>query len=141
MHSEHPEVTELTCQFPRRQQQAFVTHQIRYPEYQFTRLARAQQLSGSTQLEIVPTDRLRPIQGSDFHGFQIDKEVSFPFAIVRRPDAKLWLWQKSSNKLIDAVSNGWPMILSSLKSLLETGKPLDLNPPLIAETEAEHGRV
>ena len=26
--------------------------------------------------------------------------------------------------MIEAVSNGWPMILSSLKSLLETGQPL-----------------
>ncbi|HEY1879037.1 MAG TPA: SRPBCC family protein [Caulobacteraceae bacterium] len=28
------------------------------------------------------------------------------------------------SKFIEAVSNGWPMILSSLKSLLETGAPL-----------------
>lgn len=28
------------------------------------------------------------------------------------------------SKLIEAVSGGWPMILSSLKSLLETGRPL-----------------
>ena len=31
---------------------------------------------------------------------------------------------KSKSKLIEAVSNGWPMILSSLKSLLETGESL-----------------
>ncbi|MEP7209530.1 MAG: SRPBCC family protein [Alphaproteobacteria bacterium] len=31
--------------------------------------------------------------------------------------------QKDS-KLIDAVSNGWPPLMSSLKSLLETGEPL-----------------
>ncbi len=30
----------------------------------------------------------------------------------------------ADSKLIGAVSGGWPMILSSLKSLLETGKPL-----------------
>jgi uncharacterized protein YndB with AHSA1/START domain len=29
------------------------------------------------------------------------------------------------SKLIDAVSGGWPMILSSLKSLLETGQALE----------------
>ncbi len=29
------------------------------------------------------------------------------------------------SKLIEAVSNGWPMILASLKSLLETGEPLE----------------
>jgi uncharacterized protein YndB with AHSA1/START domain len=30
----------------------------------------------------------------------------------------------ANSKLIEAVSGGWPMICSSLKSLLETGKPL-----------------
>jgi uncharacterized protein YndB with AHSA1/START domain len=30
----------------------------------------------------------------------------------------------ADSKLIVAVSGGWPMIMSSLKSLLETGKPL-----------------
>lgn len=45
------------------------------------------------------------------------------------------------SKTLPSIAFGWPMVLSSLKSLLETGKPLDLNPPLIAETEAEHGRV
>jgi uncharacterized protein YndB with AHSA1/START domain len=32
------------------------------------------------------------------------------------------------SKLIEAVSGGWPMILSSLKSLLETGAPLGETP-------------
>jgi uncharacterized protein YndB with AHSA1/START domain len=31
---------------------------------------------------------------------------------------------KPDSKLIGMASNGWPMILSSLKSLLETGEPL-----------------
>ncbi len=30
----------------------------------------------------------------------------------------------TGSKLIQGVSNGWPLILSSLKSLLETGQPL-----------------
>jgi uncharacterized protein YndB with AHSA1/START domain len=33
--------------------------------------------------------------------------------------------EKSGSKFIKAVSTGWPMILSSLKSLLETGESLD----------------
>ena len=45
------------------------------------------------------------------------------------------------SKTLPSVAFGWPMVLSSLKSFLETGKPLQLNPPLIAETEAEHGRA
>jgi uncharacterized protein YndB with AHSA1/START domain len=32
--------------------------------------------------------------------------------------------EKPDSKLINAVSNGWPHLLSSLKSLLETGEPL-----------------
>jgi uncharacterized protein YndB with AHSA1/START domain len=32
---------------------------------------------------------------------------------------------RPGSKFIDAVSNGWPMILASLKSLLETGEPLE----------------
>ena len=33
---------------------------------------------------------------------------------------------RDSSKLIDGVSSGWPAILSSLKSFLETGDPLEL---------------
>ena len=32
---------------------------------------------------------------------------------------------RPESKLVQAVSNGWPHILSSLKSLLETGEPLE----------------
>jgi uncharacterized protein YndB with AHSA1/START domain len=32
---------------------------------------------------------------------------------------------KPGSKLIEAVSNGWPMVLASLKSLLETGESLE----------------
>lgn len=32
---------------------------------------------------------------------------------------------RAGSKLIEAVSGGWPLILSSLKSLLETGEPLE----------------
>jgi hypothetical protein len=42
----------------------------------------------TTELELMPTDRLRPIQGSDFHGYEIGKDVDFPFAIVRSPAAR-----------------------------------------------------
>jgi uncharacterized protein YndB with AHSA1/START domain len=33
--------------------------------------------------------------------------------------------EKSESKFIKSVSSGWPIILSSLKSLLETGEPLE----------------
>lgn len=40
------------------------------------------------EMEILPTDRLRPIRGSSFHGYLIGKEIQFPFALVRVPGAK-----------------------------------------------------
>lgn len=40
------------------------------------------------EMEILPTDRLRPIRGSELHGYQIGKDVQFPFALVRTPGAK-----------------------------------------------------
>lgn len=42
----------------------------------------------SSSLEVMPTDRLRPIRGSDFRGVEIGKDVKFPFAFVRRPNAR-----------------------------------------------------
>jgi uncharacterized protein YndB with AHSA1/START domain len=33
--------------------------------------------------------------------------------------------ERDDSKLIEATSGGWPAILSSLKSLLETGEPLE----------------
>ena len=41
----------------------------------------------STDLGVLPTDRLRPIRGSEFRGIEIGKDVAFPFAFVRRDDA------------------------------------------------------
>jgi uncharacterized protein YndB with AHSA1/START domain len=37
--------------------------------------------------------------------------------------------ERPGTKFIQAVSNGWPSVLSGLKSLLETGKALEQGPP------------
>ncbi|HEX6274544.1 MAG TPA: L,D-transpeptidase, partial [Polyangiaceae bacterium] len=42
----------------------------------------------ATDLGVLPTDRLRPIRGSDFRGVEIGKDVTFPFAFVRRDGAR-----------------------------------------------------
>ncbi len=52
-----------------------------------TFLWRGRRYGVSTRLEVFPTDRLRPIRGSDFHGVEIGKDVQFPFAFVRRVGA------------------------------------------------------
>src|SRR5690606_5636399 len=53
-----------------------------------TFLWRGRRYGVGTRLELFPTDRLRPIRGSDFHGVEIGKEVDFPFAFVRRAGAQ-----------------------------------------------------
>src|ERR1700755_6805 len=35
-----------------------------------------------------------------------------------------------------SISGGWPMVLASLKSLLETGQALDIDPPPVAKETA-----
>ena len=52
----------------------------------------------TSELTLVPIDRLRPIQGSNFHGVEIGKEITLPFAFVRSPDAKYWTYDKRARK-------------------------------------------
>ena len=52
----------------------------------------------TSDLTLVPVDRLRPIQGSSFHGVQIGKEITLPFAFVRSPDAKYWEYDARAKK-------------------------------------------
>lgn len=44
----------------------------------------------STKLAVVPVDRLRPIAGSRFHGYEIPREIDFPFALVRSRKAQAY---------------------------------------------------
>jgi L,D-transpeptidase catalytic domain len=41
----------------------------------------------TTDLSVFPVDRMRPIEGSDFHGYRIPEDVDVPFALVRRDGA------------------------------------------------------
>ncbi|MGC4088591.1 MAG: L,D-transpeptidase [Polyangiaceae bacterium] len=54
----------------------------------------------TTDLTLAPTDRFRPIQGSDFHGVEIGKDIELPFAFVRNPEAHVFRLEK--NALVDA---------------------------------------
>lgn len=42
------------------------------------------------------------------------------------------------SKTLPSISTGWPMVLSNLKSILETGHTLPLAPPVIAATDNAH---
>lgn len=54
----------------------------------------------TTDLDVVPTDRLRPIQGSERRGVELGKDVEFPFAFVRRDGARFKRYE--GGKLVDA---------------------------------------
>ena len=53
------------------------------------------------ELALLPTDRLRPIRGSDFHGVEIGKDIELPFAFVRRDDARFWVYDRAKRRLLD----------------------------------------
>jgi hypothetical protein len=59
----------------------------------------------STDLRVIPADRLRPIRGSDFHGFTIGEDVEFPFALVRKKGAKRY--RVDGTKLVVAGDLAW----------------------------------
>jgi hypothetical protein len=59
-------------------------------------------------LVVIPADRFRPIRGSDFHGWAIDKEgITLPFAIVRREGARKWKWSASKKRMVDDGELAW----------------------------------
>jgi len=67
-----------------------------------TFLSNGRRYGVTSDLTLVPVDRLRPIQGSSFHGVEIGKDVSLPFAFVRSPDAKYWEYDKRAKKFREA---------------------------------------
>jgi hypothetical protein len=70
----------------------------------------------TADLTLAPTDRFRPIQGSDFRGVEIGRDVEFPFAFVRHPEARYFLYQRSTDSLVDAG------VAAYRSALLLTGK-------------------
>lgn len=60
----------------------------------------------TTDLRVAPADRFRPIRGSDFHGYEVGKDIDFPFALVRRPGGKKWRFD-AEKKLVSAGDLEW----------------------------------
>lgn len=56
----------------------------------------------TSDLTLVPIDRLRPIQGSSFHGVEIGKDIELPFAFVRSAEAKYWEYDRRAHKFREA---------------------------------------
>jgi len=55
-----------------------------------TAVSEGRRYAVTTDLLVVPVDRLRPIEGSDYHGVKIPDEIDVPFALVRREGAFLY---------------------------------------------------
>jgi len=58
-------------------------------------------------LVVIPADRFRPIRGSDFHGWQVDRELELPFALIRRPGAHLWSWDPDKKRMTEKGEVPW----------------------------------
>jgi uncharacterized protein YndB with AHSA1/START domain len=81
-------------------------------------------------LEIEPCRRLVLTWRNQFKPeLRADGESRLTYELEDRGEAvKLTVIHESEtpdSKLIEATSGGWPLILASLKSLLETGEPLE----------------
>ncbi len=81
-------------------------------------------------LEIDPPRRLVLTWRNElFPGMQAEGHSRLTYELEAKGDSvKLTLiheMDRPDSKLIGATSGGWPAILSSLKSLLETGEPLE----------------
>jgi uncharacterized protein YndB with AHSA1/START domain len=81
---------------------------------------------------IIESDYLRKLVISWQNEFQPDLKAEGPTRVTYELEpagsaVKLTLTQQSpiaNSKLLDAMSQGWPHLFASLKSLLETGEPL-----------------
>ncbi len=80
-------------------------------------------------LEIKPPKRLVLSWRNEFTGLRAEGFSRCTYEIEKQgKNVKLTItheMDKPNSMFIGAVSNGWPMVLSSLKSLLETGESLD----------------
>ena len=81
-------------------------------------------------IEIDPPHRLVLTWRNEFiPEFKAEGDSLLTYELEKQGEAvKLTLiheMEKPGSKMIEGVSNGWPMILSSLKSLLETGESLE----------------
>jgi lipoprotein-anchoring transpeptidase ErfK/SrfK len=61
----------------------------------------------STDLRVMPADRFRPIRGSDFHGWEIGKDVTFPFALVRKQGGKRYTWNAAKKRPVESGDLAW----------------------------------
>jgi L,D-transpeptidase catalytic domain len=66
-----------------------VGHSLEHQGFAFidTAVSQGRRYAVTTDLLVVPVDRLRPIEGSNYRGVRIPEEIDVPFALIRREGA------------------------------------------------------
>jgi hypothetical protein len=85
----------------RKETDALVVGQMkRHNGFSFTNtlLRDGRRYAVTPDLQVIPVDRVRPIEGSAFHGVRIPEDAQFPFAFVRTLGASLY--RVSGKKLV-----------------------------------------
>ena len=86
-----------------------------------TMLFEGRRYNVSTDLRVLPADRFRPIRGSEFHGWEIGKDIDFPFALVRKKGAKRYV--SSGGKMVAKGDLAWRSAVALTgKQKVEGGK-------------------
>jgi hypothetical protein len=73
----------------------------------------------TTDLLVFPVDRMRPIEGSAFHGYRIPDDVAFPFALVRRDNAFAYSMHKGNFEKAHAVARRSAIALTGKQRFVE----------------------
>ncbi len=73
----------------------------------------------TTDLLVYPVDRMRPIEGSAFHGYRIPDDVAFPFALVRREGAFAYSMHKGKFEKAHAVARRSAIALTGKQRFVE----------------------
>jgi hypothetical protein len=73
----------------------------------------------TTDLLVYPVDRMRPIEGSAFHGYRIPDDVAFPFALVRRENAFAYSMHKGKYVKDHAVARRSAIALTGKQRFVE----------------------
>src|SRR5260370_11769427 len=70
-----------------------IAHSLEHQGFAFldTAVSEGRRYAITTDLLVVPVDRLRPIEGSNYHGVRIPDEIDVPFALIRRAGA--WTYE------------------------------------------------
>jgi L,D-transpeptidase catalytic domain len=70
----------------------------------------------TTDLLFFPVDRMRPIEGSTYHGFRIPDDIDFPFAIIRRDGASLYAYDGGHFEKVKDIARRVTVKLTGHKS-------------------------